>query len=190
MYVLIIRLCDLDGVSGEVDRNGQRLRNRRTTHQRTGQNACENIARAVHPFRGVFPVGFVELSRFAVIGGSAVTVTLADTGDDRRAASQFGQLFQIAVDLLHVTRFRIRHIQKQRNFCQIRCNHVCFCAKLSHFPGKVRRESGIHFSAVSHDRIHHDGGVLFAEQIEKVCNDLHLLSGTQIAGIDSVKVQI
>ena len=97
VYVLIIRLCDLDGVSGEVDRNGQRLRNRRTTHQRTGQNACENIARAVHPFRGVFPVGFVELSRFAVIGGSAVTVTLADTGDDRRAASQFGQLFQIAV---------------------------------------------------------------------------------------------
>ena len=28
------------------------------------------------------------------------------------------------------------------------------------------------------------------KQIEKVCNDLHLLSGTQIAGIDSVKVQI
>ena len=51
-------------------------------------------------------------------------------------------------------------------------------------------EQDAKIAGIAHDRINHNDRIFAAERIEKVCHDLYLFSGTQIAGVNAVEMQL
>ncbi len=185
-----IRQGCLNGVGCKVDRDGKSLFDRCPADQSTGEYAGENVTGAMHWLGNMFPIGGVIAASDTVVGNGTVLIAVSDTGNDGDGTADFCQLFQICFHGFQRTLFRIGNAQQQGNFCQVRGDNIGFPAELSHFHRKIRCEAGVHAAGIAHDRINHNDRIFAAERIEKVCHDLYLFSGSQIAGVNAVEMQL
>ena len=144
----------------------------------------------MHWLGNMFPIGGVVAAGGTVVGNGTVLIAVSDTGNDGDGTADLCQLFQICFHSFQRTLFRIGNAQQQGNFCHVRGDNIGFSAKLSHFHCKIRCEAGVHAAGIAHDRINHNDRIFAAKRIEKVCHDLYLFSGPQIAGVNAVEMQL
>ena len=179
-----------DALQREVHRQPDGLLQRPPLHHAAQHRGGENVAGAVETgVNFLIKIGKIPPCAAVVGHGAQVLVVKADAGE-HHAGSEGRQLSQQLPHKGFVGIFPIGRVRQQAGLRQIGHQHVRPPADFFHILRKIRRKGLVEPPVVGHGRIHHDEGVLRAQQVEHPAHGLRLSGRGQIAAADGVQLHL
>ena len=113
-----------------------------------------------------------------------------NTGDNNHLRTVGGQETEIFFQFLIRTIRFIRFVQQIKQFCQIRCDHIRFGYQMTHFFHHLHIKVGIKPAVITQHRIGYYQTIRLTKILDEIGNNLNLPRGTQIIGINGIKLNL